>query len=445
MWKAITLAAPRARTRSRSRSTKISGGKVTGPITENWTIAQGSLRGTIYYETYDSQIAGGLGSVGIMKIAAGRDDSRAVDQERAAATSATPRAPTARRSSPSTRFPGRQRQLRPQEQRRASSRRSPSRSSPTAASTPTAASSSRRRTTARGSAAASRVYDTKTRREHPDAELGQRDQERRHARVLARRQAHRLQPRGHRRRAHARDDGLRRESPRRSSASSTSRRDPASYLGVARVHAGQQVGRLPRRLQRRVRDRQQARRAISTPSISRRKTTARLDALDGYAGGRRPTCPRSDPQPQLRAHHAARGGGRILLGRLHEPPLVRQHPAVQGQQRPERQALGRGDRHRRPAPARTRATPRSTSTGRSRRADNLRGFWVLDPCKQDGKTCTSGDQCCGGFCRSDRRRPAHVRSTPAAARTSSRSAHDRADCCNSTDQCINGKCAVIVN
>lgn len=51
--------------------TKISGGVVTGPITETWTIAQGSLRGTIYYETYDSQLAGGLGSVGIMKIQPG--------------------------------------------------------------------------------------------------------------------------------------------------------------------------------------------------------------------------------------------------------------------------------------------------------------------------------------------------------------------------------------
>ena len=28
-----------------------------------------------------------------------------------------------------------------------------------------------------------------------------------------------------------------------------------------------------------------------------------------------------------------------------------------------------------------------------------RGFWVLDPCKGDGQSCTSGDQCCNGFCR----------------------------------------------
>ncbi|MGH7295171.1 MAG: hypothetical protein ACRELB_09570, partial [Polyangiaceae bacterium] len=31
-------------------------------------------------------------------------------------------------------------------------------------------------------------------------------------------------------------------------------------------------------------------------------------------------------------------------------------------------------------------------------AGNSRGFWVLDPCKADGQTCQSGDQCCNGYC-----------------------------------------------
>jgi WD40-like Beta Propeller Repeat len=39
--------------------TKISGGQVTGPITETWTIAQGSLKGTVYYSSYDSPLANG--------------------------------------------------------------------------------------------------------------------------------------------------------------------------------------------------------------------------------------------------------------------------------------------------------------------------------------------------------------------------------------------------
>ena len=69
-WTALTAMAS-ATDSVKVSLTKISSGKVTGPITESWTIAQGEARGTIYYETYDSQILGGLGSVGIMKIQPG--------------------------------------------------------------------------------------------------------------------------------------------------------------------------------------------------------------------------------------------------------------------------------------------------------------------------------------------------------------------------------------
>jgi hypothetical protein len=31
-------------------------------------------------------------------------------------------------------------------------------------------------------------------------------------------------------------------------------------------------------------------------------------------------------------------------------------------------------------------------------AGNSRGFWVIDPCKPDGEACEGGDECCGGFC-----------------------------------------------
>ena len=70
VWKAISLAAL-AGIDVKVDVTKISGTSVAGPITETWSIAQGSLRGTIYYETYDSVILGGIGSVGIMKIQPG--------------------------------------------------------------------------------------------------------------------------------------------------------------------------------------------------------------------------------------------------------------------------------------------------------------------------------------------------------------------------------------
>jgi hypothetical protein len=31
-------------------------------------------------------------------------------------------------------------------------------------------------------------------------------------------------------------------------------------------------------------------------------------------------------------------------------------------------------------------------------AGNSRGYWVVDPCEQNGSTCLTGDQCCSGFC-----------------------------------------------
>jgi WD40-like Beta Propeller Repeat len=69
-WTAITEAAGPT-TAVKVDVTKIAGTEVAGPITETWTIAQGSLHGTIYYETYGSPILGGAGSVGLLKIQPG--------------------------------------------------------------------------------------------------------------------------------------------------------------------------------------------------------------------------------------------------------------------------------------------------------------------------------------------------------------------------------------
>ena len=69
-WTAITYGAAATDTVVVS-VTKLSGGQVSGPITESWSVAQGSMRGQIYYETYGSSIIGGVGGVGIMSIAPG--------------------------------------------------------------------------------------------------------------------------------------------------------------------------------------------------------------------------------------------------------------------------------------------------------------------------------------------------------------------------------------
>jgi hypothetical protein len=62
LWQTITLSATGTDAVD-VELTEISGGKVTGPIKETWTIAQGNLRGTIYYNSYDSQLAGNTGAI----------------------------------------------------------------------------------------------------------------------------------------------------------------------------------------------------------------------------------------------------------------------------------------------------------------------------------------------------------------------------------------------
>ncbi len=285
-----------------------------------------------------------------------------------------------------------------------------------------------------------------TRRERPAPGWDGVDHERRHARVLARRQADRVQPRGHRR-GHtlammdfdAGDQDV--LEPRR-------RRDRSGEQPrLARVHARRQVrsSTTPASNARFETD-GAARRATSTSSTSRRKKTARLDALDGYSARHETYLPASDPQPELRADGAPRGGGRLLLGRLHQPPLVRQHAARRKDNGDENgklwvAAIDIGARRRR-RPEPPRLLPRRPGAD----ADNLRGFWVLAPCRADGRRCASGDECCGGFCRRGRRRRARVRRRrPGGCSNEYEKCTTAADCCNSGDQCINGQCAVIVN
>jgi hypothetical protein len=77
-------------------------------------------------------------------------------------------------------------------------------------------------------------------------------------------------------------------------------------------------------------------------------------------------------------------------------------------------------------------------------AGNSRGFWTLDPCRMDGQTCDTGDQCCGGFCEPSgpggtltcsNMPPGGTCSQPQEKCTTA------ADCCDKTNVCIGGFCA----
>jgi hypothetical protein len=85
---------------------------------------------------------------------------------------------------------------------------------------------------------------------------------------------------------------------------------------------------------------------------------------------------------------------------------------------------------------------------------NHRAFAALDPCKKDGDACTSGTDCCGGFCfvpeaEGEFDEPVGTCSSdvPECAHTNERCVSD-ADCCppegdERTNTCIAGFCAVV--
>ena len=68
---------------------------------------------------------------------------------------------------------------------------------------------------------------------------------------------------------------------------------------------------------------------------------------------------------------------------------------------------------------------------------NHRAFTALDPCFADGATCDSGIDCCSGFCTNGVCGPPKACSDPNEACT------DDSDCCDKTNQCIGGFCGVI--
>jgi hypothetical protein len=73
-------------------------------------------------------------------------------------------------------------------------------------------------------------------------------------------------------------------------------------------------------------------------------------------------------------------------------------------------------------------------------AGNTRGFWAVDPCKADNKGCESGVECCSGFCQKE----------PTGSYTCGRKKYQCArefdhcetvkDCCDPTSACVNHVC-----
>ena len=74
-------------------------------------------------------------------------------------------------------------------------------------------------------------------------------------------------------------------------------------------------------------------------------------------------------------------------------------------------------------------------------AGNSRGFWVLDPCQANGTACSTGDQCCDGYCEQGEgglvcgNKPPNATCSAQGDKCTS-----NADCCLTNDACIGGFC-----
>jgi len=80
-------------------------------------------------------------------------------------------------------------------------------------------------------------------------------------------------------------------------------------------------------------------------------------------------------------------------------------------------------------------------------AGNSRGFWVLDPCRADGTSCATGDQCCNGFCQPDADTGALVCGAKPPQYSCSglqEKCSTDVDCCDKNHSCIGGFCGQVV-
>jgi hypothetical protein len=73
---------------------------------------------------------------------------------------------------------------------------------------------------------------------------------------------------------------------------------------------------------------------------------------------------------------------------------------------------------------------------------NVRGFWALDPCKNDGSSCENGTECCGGYCDKGATAPVCRSSLPTCSANGDR-CQQTTDCCGASAgvQCINEVCS----
>ncbi|HEY2515516.1 MAG TPA: hypothetical protein VGI39_31830 [Polyangiaceae bacterium] len=72
---------------------------------------------------------------------------------------------------------------------------------------------------------------------------------------------------------------------------------------------------------------------------------------------------------------------------------------------------------------------------------NMRAYWALGPCKEDGQACGSGSDCCGGYCAGSGGGSGACGSASSGCSRDGEKCAAASDCCEPNDRCINGYCA----
>jgi WD40-like Beta Propeller Repeat len=96
-----------------------------------------------------------------------------------------------------------------------------------------------------------------------------------------------------------------------------------------------------------------------------------------------------------------------------------------------------------PTPGKDPSHPPFRLQGQAGDSLNMRGYWALAPCKQDGGSCSSGTDCCDGYCSRGADGGAPVCSKKTGCSQSGDHCDTNADCCSASSgvTCINHVCS----
>jgi hypothetical protein len=99
-----------------------------------------------------------------------------------------------------------------------------------------------------------------------------------------------------------------------------------------------------------------------------------------------------------------------------------------------------------PTPGKDPSHPAFWLPGQDTTTLNLRGYWSLPPCAQDGQGCTTGTDCCGGYCTSisdggTDGGTAVCQSMSTGCSQDGNACTKSSDCCDATSTCINHVCS----